>query len=118
MAKTITREELKRRLDAGEPLVLFEALPQEYYDHAHLPGAVRLNYDEAEERAFWLAPDRFAPVVAYCASDTCPNSHKLAEILEAQGYTDVSVYVGGKKEWIAAGYPVVGKHAAAQKEAA
>ena len=111
MVKSITREILKQRLDGGG-LVLLEALPAQYYEHAHLPGALRLNHDEVVDGAGALVPDRHAEIVVYCASETCPNSHIAAEILEQLGYTDVSVYAGGKKDWIEAGMPIVGKHAA------
>ncbi|MBC6982262.1 rhodanese-like domain-containing protein [Caulobacter sp. 17J80-11] len=107
MVKSITREELKRRLDAGEPVRLIEALPEKYFVHAHLPGAVRLNYDEVTDRAAVVLPDRGAPIIVYCASDTCANSHKTAEALTALGYADVAVYPGGKKDWTEAGLAVV-----------
>ena len=44
-----------------------------------------------------------APIVVYCASDTCMNSHQAAERLAAQGYSNVYVYAGGKKDWQQAG---------------
>jgi len=46
------------------------------------------------------------PIVVYCANMRCQNSHQAAEELERLGYGDVSVYAGGKEEWIEAGYPV------------
>jgi rhodanese-related sulfurtransferase len=113
MVKSITREELKARLDGGRSPILVEALPAKYYDHAHLPGAVRLNVDEVEARAGEVLPDRAAAVVVYCASETCANSHQVADALNALGYADVAVYAGGKKDWIEAGLPVVGARAAA-----
>jgi rhodanese-related sulfurtransferase len=113
MVKSIEREALKARLEAGVPTVLVEALPEKYYDHAHLPGAVRLNFDEVEARAASVLPDRGLPLVIYCASDTCQNSHKAAAALEALGYIDVAVYAGGKKDWIEAGLPIVSRREAA-----
>jgi rhodanese-related sulfurtransferase len=52
-------------------------------------------------------------VVVYCASDTCANSHEAAQALEGAGYRDVSVYVGGKKDWNEAGLPLEGMRGAA-----
>jgi len=46
MSKTISREELKARLDGGDPPVLVEALPLKYYRHSHLPGALHLPHDQ------------------------------------------------------------------------
>jgi rhodanese-related sulfurtransferase len=59
---------------------------------------------QARELAKTIAPN--APVVVYCASDTCKSSHQVAKLLEDVGYTDVRVYVGGKADWQAAGLPV------------
>jgi len=63
-------------------------------------------FDQVRELAPALLPDLHAPVVVYCASDTCQNSHIAARVLEQIGYTDVAVYAGGKKDWSEAGLPV------------
>ncbi|MBS0295575.1 MAG: rhodanese-like domain-containing protein [Proteobacteria bacterium] len=109
MVKSIAREALKAELDAGAPVTLVEALPEKYWLHAHLPGALRLNHDEVEARAAEVLPDREARLVVYCAGVTCENSHKAAAALEALGYRDVSVYAEGKQDWIDAGLPVEGE---------
>ncbi len=106
MAQTITLDELRAKLDAGEKLVLLEALPREYYEEAHLPGALNLPLDELEELAPRLVPDREAQIVVYCKDEACRNSELAARRLRRLGYTNVRDYVGGKAEWIAAGLPV------------
>jgi rhodanese-related sulfurtransferase len=63
-----------------------------------------------EELAARMLPAKEAPVVVYCASATCQNSHIAAERLSLLGYKDVQVYVEGKKDWIDAGLPVDGKY--------
>lgn len=67
MLATITREELKEKIDRGDRFVLVETLPVEYYRHSHLPGAVNLPPDRVAELAPTLLPDRDADVVVYCA---------------------------------------------------
>ena len=63
--KTITREELKGKMDVGEDFVLLEALGEDSYQRAHLPGAIRFeNMDRTSE----LLPDNDAEVVAYCSN--------------------------------------------------
>jgi rhodanese-related sulfurtransferase len=106
MAQTITLEQLRAKLEAGEKLVLLEALPREYYEQAHLPGALNLPLDGLEELAPRLVPDRDAQVVVYCKDEPCPNSDLAARRLRRLGYTNVHDYVAGKAEWIAAGLPV------------
>lgn len=104
--KTIDREEIRQILEAGAPLVLLEALPAPHFEAGHLPGALHLPHDRAEVVAATVIPGRKSRVVVYCASDTCQNSHTAAAALERLGYSDVRVYVGGKKDWEAAGLPL------------
>lgn len=104
--KTITREELENTLERGAPLTLLEALPEKYYRHGHLPGALWFPHDQARERAAALLAHKDAPIVVYCASATCSNSHQAAQTLSELGYSDVRVYVEGKADWQAAGLAV------------
>lgn len=64
--KTITRDELKQKMDRGdELLVLFEVLGEVSYRREHLPGAVR--YRDADMIPD-LLPDKSTEVVAYCSN--------------------------------------------------
>jgi rhodanese-related sulfurtransferase len=103
MPKLITRTELQQRLASKRPPTIVEALPEKFYRDGHLPGALHLPHTEVAERAPRLLPDKNAAIVTYCASDTCQNSHIAAKLLEQHGYTDVSVYAGGKQNWSEAG---------------
>ena len=63
--KTITREELKEMMDRGDDFVLLEALSEDSYRRAHLPGAIRFK---DTSRAPELLPDRSVQIVAYCSN--------------------------------------------------
>ena len=63
--KTITREELKEKMDRGDDFVLLEALGEKSYRRAHLPGAIRF---QDTSLAPTLLPDRSAQIVAYCSN--------------------------------------------------
>jgi rhodanese-related sulfurtransferase len=106
MKTRITRDELRQRLDAGTPTLIFEALPQKYYLEGHLPGARQIDHENVRGQAPLLAPDKSATVVVYCASATCRNSDIAANQFAALGYTDVRVYVEGKQDWTDAGFPI------------
>ncbi len=67
MLTTITREELKAKLDRGDAFVLVEALPEETFQHAHLPGAVNLPPGRVGELAPELLPDKDTEIVVYCS---------------------------------------------------
>ncbi len=63
--KTITREELREKLDRGDDLVLLEALGEASYQRAHLPGAIRFKDTSLAPE---LLPDRSVEIVAYCSN--------------------------------------------------
>ena len=108
MAPNITREQLKAKLDRGDDFVLVEALSQEHYAAAHLPGAINLPYefvDEAEK----VLPDKKAEIVVYCMNPACVASAEEARELEEMGYERVLHYAAGKQDWIKAGLPVEGR---------
>ncbi len=67
MVATISREELKSKLDRGDDFLLVETLPEEQYRHTHLPGAANLPPDAVREAAPELLPDKDADIVVYCA---------------------------------------------------
>ena len=104
--QTISREELKSKIDQGDGVMLLEALPEKYYTAGHLPGARLFPHDQAELLAPRLLTDKTATIIVYCASATCRNSHIAAETLERLGYRNVLVYPGGKQDWKVAGLPL------------
>ena len=70
MAATISRDELKTKIDHGEMFLLVETLPAASYHHAHLPGAINLPPDQVKQLAPTLPPEKAADIVVYCASPT------------------------------------------------
>lgn len=106
MSRIISREALQERLAATSRPVLLEALPEKYYSEGRLPGALHFPHDQARTLASRIVPDKATAIVVYCASETCQNSHIAAATLTALGYSDVSVYAGGKQDWVAAGLPL------------
>lgn len=106
MAARITRDELKRKLDRREALILVEALPEKYFRDAHLPGAINIPHDAVDALAPSLLPDKSARIVVYCANAPCRNSGLAAARLAELGYAEVRDYHEGKADWIEAGYAV------------
>ena len=70
MLETISRDDLRGKIDRGDRFSLVETLPTTAYDHAHLPGAINLPPDRVRELAPSLLPDKTADIVVYCASPT------------------------------------------------
>jgi len=63
--KTISREELKERIERGDDFVLLEVLSEASYRREHLPGAIRFQDMNLIPE---LLPDMTTDVVAYCSN--------------------------------------------------
>ena len=70
MSKTISRDELRQKIDRGDSFVLLETLAPTAYHHAHLPAAINMPPDQVAQLASQLLPDKQADIVVYCASPT------------------------------------------------
>ena len=63
--KTITREELKEKMDRADDFILLEVLSEDSYRRGHLPDAIRFqDMDRVQE----LVPEKSAQIVAYCSN--------------------------------------------------
>jgi rhodanese-related sulfurtransferase len=103
----ITRAELRDLIEADKDAVtIVEALPAQYYEDAHLPGAINIPHTEVRDLAPDLLPDKDAAIVVYCANLPCPNSGIAAHVLTKLGYTNVREYAEGKDDWREAGLPL------------
>ncbi len=109
--RNIGKDDLKRKIDGKERFVLLNVLTEEYYrPDKNIPGSRHVSVDKLDENtAKQYAPDKNAQIVTYCGGGSCPASGKAAEKLSAMGYTNVSAYEGGIKEWEASGYPFSGE---------
>jgi rhodanese-related sulfurtransferase len=70
MVQTISRDELKAKIDRRDDFSLVETLPEVAYHHAHLPGAINMPPEQVKSLAAELLPDKQAYIVVYCASPT------------------------------------------------
>jgi len=103
----ITADELLRKLEDGEPVVLVDALAPMVYAHSHLPGAINLPPIAVDSYVVARRiPDRNTEIVVYCSSPNCEDSLATGVQLQELGYTNVRHYSGGKNEWRDAGLPL------------
>lgn len=104
--QTITREQLRRELDAPSNPLVVDVLPAKDFRDFHLPSAINVpfgpQFDQQIQRA---VPDKHRRVVVYCRDQECTASEKAATAMEQAGYTDVSRYQAGKEDWKRAGLP-------------
>ena len=99
----VTREELARRLEDGDELVVLDVRPAEEHAAGHLPGAVSIPLPELRRRLRELPRDR--EIVAYCRGPFCAFAHEAVAMLTDAGLTARRLE-DGLPEWAAAGLPV------------
>jgi len=106
-ARSITTDELVRKIEDGDAFVLIDALAPMVYAHSHLPGAINLPPLSIDPQTISRRlPDRSAEIVVYCTSPACQDSVQTATRLRELGYTNVVHYASGKDEWRERGLPL------------
>jgi len=102
----ISVDELKQRLDAGEPITVVDVRHQLSLemDPETIPGALNLLLEEVDHRHHEIPRDR--DIVLYC---TCPNevsSARTALLLKRKGIHRVRPLEGGLDAWRERKFPV------------
>jgi rhodanese-related sulfurtransferase len=95
--------EIKKRLDAGEKLIVVDTREDSEWARGHLPGAIHLGRGVIERDIEQKIPDHDAPLVLYCGGGF--RSALAAENLQKMGYTNVISMDGGWRAWTEAGFP-------------
>lgn len=101
--EAVDTDELLRRLDAGDAVVI-DVRPTPEYAAGHLPGAIHIPLGELAARLSELPADR--EVVAYCRGQYCVLAHDAVRLLAAHGLTARRA-AHGILEWKLSGVPVV-----------
>jgi rhodanese-related sulfurtransferase len=99
----VTREELARRLQDGDPLVVLDVRPAAEHAAGHLPGAMSIPIGELRRRLAELPADR--EIVAYCRGPYCAFAHEAVALLRQEGFSAWRLE-DGLPEWQAAGLAV------------
>ena len=92
----ITAEEAKKIMDSEEGYIILDTRTQEEYDEGHIPGAIVISYDEIEEKAEKMLPNKDQLLLVYCRSGR--RSKIAAEALVKLGYTNIKEF-GGIIDW-------------------
>jgi rhodanese-related sulfurtransferase/DNA-binding transcriptional ArsR family regulator len=99
----MTRQELARRLEDGDRLVILDVRPAAEHAAGHLPGAVSIPVGELRRRLAELPGDR--EIVAYCRGPYCAFAHDAVALLREAGFSARRLE-DGLPEWQAAGLAV------------
>ena len=95
--KEVSVDELRRRLEAGEDLVVLDVREPDEVVRTAIPGSVNIPLGEVVDQMGEL--DAARPTAVICAGGV--RSAKAVEALTAAGYTGELVNVsGGMKAWL------------------
>lgn len=99
-------EELKRRTDAEEDLLVMDVRTLEDFvgEQGHLAFARNLPLEELKDRLDELGDDPQRPIAIVCRTDR--RSAKAAALLAKKGIADVHVVRGGMTAWLKRGWAV------------
>ncbi len=99
----LTVQELKKRLDRGDNLVVLDVRRKDEWDNGHIEGALHIYVGHLEDRLREVSVDRPIAVI-------CNVGHRAslgASILRREGYQEVYNVLGGTTAWKNAGYDLV-----------
>ncbi len=99
-----TIDEVERRLDSREDVLLLDVREPNEYEEGAIPDAVHVPRGFLELRIEDIERGRTRPIVIYCAGGT--RSALAAKALQEMGYENVSSMMGGFRDWKDAGKAV------------
>jgi rhodanese-related sulfurtransferase len=108
-AKTRIKEEdfrdIKKKLDASEPMIIIDTREDNEWARGHIPNAVHLGKGVIERDIEKAIPDKEATLVLYCGGGY--RSALAADNLQKMGYRNVISMDGGWRGWTEAGFPTI-----------
>ncbi|TXT25229.1 MAG: hypothetical protein FD134_1145 [Gallionellaceae bacterium] len=106
-------EELKRKLDAGEDLLVLDVRGAQDFcgEQGHITEARSIPLEELSQRATELDSYLARPIAIVCRTDK--RSTVAARLLSGKGFSDIRVTRGGMTAWNQHGFPVESKAGAA-----
>ena len=94
--------DVKRRVDAGEKMIVVDVREDNEWANGHLPGAIHLGKGVIERDIEARVPDTSAKIILYCGGGF--RSALSADNLQKMGYTNCISMDGGWRAWTEAGF--------------
>jgi rhodanese-related sulfurtransferase len=95
----------KKKLDAGEQMILVDVREESEWARGHIPNALHLGKGIIERDIEKAIPEKGAVIVLYCGGGF--RSALAADNLQKMGYSNVISMDGGWREWTQAGFPTI-----------
>ena len=97
--------ETKKRIDAGEKILLIDTREDSEWARGHIPGAIHLSKGIIERDIEKTVPDKNATIILYCGGGF--RSALAADNLQKMGYANVISMDGGWRGWTESQFPVI-----------
>lgn len=97
--------ETKKRLDAGEKVILIDTREDSEWTRGHIPGAIHLGKGIIERDIEKAIPDKESTIILYCGGGF--RSALAADNLQKMGYRNVISMDGGWRGWTESGFPTI-----------
>jgi rhodanese-related sulfurtransferase len=102
--ETISRHQLKAKLDASDAIKLVMTVGGGTFRTKHIPGSLSFPSPRYALQALGCDDE----IILYSTSNGRQDTRAAFDALTAHGYRNVRCYVGGLADWEDAGYPVEG----------
>jgi rhodanese-related sulfurtransferase len=102
---TITREELKQKLESGGAFKLVNCLDEWMFRAKRIPGSIHFEGLKHALETF----DPNEEIIVYCSNFGCTASVMVYQQLVESCFRNVRHYAGGVADWEDAGYPLEGE---------
>jgi rhodanese-related sulfurtransferase len=102
----IRTEDLIKKINEGNKIILIDTRSPKEFQVSHLPHAQFLDYEKFNYKNP-LPIDKNATIVVYCSVGY--RSERIGEELLAMGYKNITNLYGGIFDWVNKGQPVVNK---------
>ena len=96
-------EEIKKRLDNGEKLLIVDTREDNEWEKGRIAGAVHFGKGIIERDIETAIPDKHQEIILYCGGGF--RSALSADNLQKMGYKNVISMDGGWRKWKELGYP-------------
>ena len=107
MIQTVTLEQFEM---SYRDVIVIDARSAASFRAGRVPGALSIpndSFDDAfAEKRQRLEKNLNQAIIVYCSSASCPAGQDLKAKLEFYGFTNISLFKGGWKEWKGAGLPL------------
>lgn len=96
--REITKEELKKKVDNPRYKgMVVNVLGRRFWEDSRIPRSISAPLKELDE--ICKSWDKNQEIIVYCAARECDASYKAYKLLVSLGFTNVTAYEGGIREW-------------------